>query len=37
MITENTVKTHVAHILEKLDIQSRRQVAACVRYLDRMR
>jgi two-component system nitrate/nitrite response regulator NarL len=36
MISENTVKTHVAHILEKLGIQSRRQVAAYVRHLDRM-
>jgi two-component system nitrate/nitrite response regulator NarL len=35
IISENTVKTHVSHILEKLGIQSRRQVAAYVRHLDR--
>lgn len=34
-ISKNTVKTHVSNILEKLDIQSRRQVAAYVRHLDR--
>jgi DNA-binding NarL/FixJ family response regulator len=33
VISENTVKTHVAHILEKLGIQSRRQVTAYVRHL----
>jgi two-component system NarL family response regulator len=27
-ISENTVKTHVAHILDKLDLQSRNRVAA---------
>jgi two-component system nitrate/nitrite response regulator NarL len=35
IISENTVKTHVSNILEKLGIQSRRQVAAYVRHLDR--
>jgi two-component system nitrate/nitrite response regulator NarL len=36
MISENTVKTHVGHILEKLGIHSRHQVAAYVRHLGRM-
>lgn len=35
MISENTVKTHVGHILEKLGIHSRRQVATYVRHLGR--
>jgi two-component system nitrate/nitrite response regulator NarL len=37
MISENTVKTHVSHVLEKLGIESRRQVADYVHHLDRMR
>lgn len=36
MISKNTVKTHVSHILEKLEVESRRQVAACMRRLDSM-
>jgi two-component system nitrate/nitrite response regulator NarL len=35
LISENTVKTHVGHILEKLGIHSRRQVATYVRHLGR--
>ncbi len=33
-ISENTVKTHVAHILEKLGVHSRSQVAAFARRLN---
>lgn len=33
MITENTVKTHVRNILEKLDLHSRSEVAAYARRL----
>jgi DNA-binding NarL/FixJ family response regulator len=31
MITENTVKTHVRNILEKLELHSRSEVAAYAR------
>jgi len=33
IIAEETVKTHVAHILRKLDVSSRTQAAACARAL----
>jgi DNA-binding NarL/FixJ family response regulator len=33
VISENTVKTHVAHILEKLGVHSRSQVLAHARRL----